>query len=222
MMRCPFAAPGTATVFGLVLAACPSGGATDTSVRSLTPDGGTPLLHPGETSIAFVVTSLRYGKPTLKYFTVDVTLQNGAEGDRWFLFSESVTTTEGEVPGPVDIMYAYSVEGIGHAVASRFFGSPGFWAILLPAGGTATIRGVPVDSWIEWPEPTFVDVVIARSLTIDGVDARTRFPILTRADARVNGTLARAGRRHPEGGVPSEVPTAADVERRERIELRIR
>ncbi len=118
------------------------------------------------------------GKPPRVTMLFDVTLHNTASQSRWFVLPALLTVSWDPPKGGVHTLQIYEVTGKGRAVLGKFLGNGGFQALLIPAGGTVTVRELPIALWEEEkPDgPVPVEVIVAKGITLDGEPVESWFP----------------------------------------------
>jgi hypothetical protein len=112
----------------------------------------------------------RYERPPKVVLLFDVTLHNNRSEPRWFLLPDNIFPSSGGVRnGGVNGVEVFALSGKGQVTISRFQGTGGFQALLLPAGAQVTLRRFPVAVWEKLPEGSLaIEVVVAHQLTVGG------------------------------------------------------
>lgn len=160
----------------------------------------------------------QYRKPPLVNLTFDVTLSNTSSEPRWFVFPDSLGRSN--VPGGgVDSLEAYALSGKpGNAKLGDFMGTGGFEAVRAPAHARLKLHKIVVTARHRGGHvgPIEFDVIVARSILIDGKPAQAWFdadPTLP-----VSGELSREGL--SESHIwRDEVPAVIDEDRRIHVEI---
>jgi hypothetical protein len=122
-----------------------------------------------------------YGKPPLAAHFFDITLQNPAKEERWFLLPEVFPYEGSDSPKPGDgelaEMEVFLLSKKPKLVLASGTGSH-FWAVKLPGSARVKLRMLPIESWWEH-EPTAVhlEVVITKSILLDGKPFEQYFKI---------------------------------------------
>ena len=193
----------------------------------------TPVADPPPPDVTPALTmavsvGLWRGKPPLANLYFDVGLHNPAAAPRWLILPQTFPYTGQDTPRPggeLAELQVYRTSEQPHTILAKGVGG-NFWALLLPAGGDITIRGLPIQSWWEtMPTTTTLELLVAsevmvgdRSLadSISGV-------ALSESGADVQAPRDAADPRaqafwHPDDP-SSSAPLRIDVESRETIEV---
>src|SRR5262249_47303805 len=110
----------------------------------------------------------------------DVTLHNQSDHARWFLLPRALY--DKPVPlnkGSIDVVEVRTAAPPNRVGLADFMGSVqlqpesagGFQALLLPAGGNVSVRGLIIQFWGEPPNPLPLRIVVADRLSINGLPA---------------------------------------------------
>lgn len=123
---------------------------------------------------------IRWGKPPLRSHYFDVTLRNPADGPRWLILPETFPYEGAKDPypgqGAMAELQVFQVARAPRVVLGLAVAIGGFWAVKLPAGGTLTLRELPIDAfWEEGPKAVDLEVIVAREITAGGQPLGTRF-----------------------------------------------
>jgi len=153
-----------------------------TSQKQLDPQSTAEPRDPGEPTeavpssealVAVTHKSFWLGKPPLAFHTLDVTVQNPADGPRWVLIPDSFPYKGQENPAPgvgeLGELQIYELSKKPPVIISNGVGA-NFWAVKLEAGARLMLRDLQIESsWEEIPQRTELEVLVATEVLAGGV-----------------------------------------------------
>jgi hypothetical protein len=97
---------------------------------------------PTRPDVMVLAARLHYRRPPLGVVVVDLVLGNPASGGRWLLVPDNLSPTDDTTVNGAE---SWLLAGSGRLPVAHFQGLRGYYALLLPAGATVTVRDLDVD-----------------------------------------------------------------------------
>ena len=132
--------------------------------------------------VSVSLVEIRPQRPPLNLLYFDVRLYNPAGVGRTYLLPDDLSAAGEAGDYDIDVAYVYELSGQGRIMVTRFAGTRGFFALILPAGSRLELNNLPLEYWGELPGELTIPVAIGEELKIAGQAAETWLDINLQSD----------------------------------------